>query len=66
MPEMTGMDLYQELTRVAPEETERMVFLTGGAFTPRAQAFLDRMSNPRVEKPIDAQSLLALVDRLLR
>jgi hypothetical protein len=43
-----------------------MVFLTGGAFTPRAQAFLDRMSNPRVEKPIDAQSLLALVDRLLR
>jgi hypothetical protein len=43
-----------------------MVFLTGGAFTPRAQEFLDRVSNLRVEKPIDAQSLLALIDSLLR
>jgi hypothetical protein len=30
---------------------------TGGAFTPRARAFLERLSNPLVEKPFDAAAL---------
>ena len=66
MPEMTGMDLHQELSTLALDQAQRMVFLTGGAFTSRAQQFLDRVSNMRLEKPFDAGSLRALVGSLLR
>jgi CheY-like chemotaxis protein len=61
MPEMSGMDLYQEVARLAPEQAERMVFLTGGAFTPLARAFLDRVKNRCVEKPFTPRELRELV-----
>jgi PAS domain S-box-containing protein len=66
MPEMTGMELYAELGRLAPEQRERVVFVTGGAFTPRAREFLERIPNARVEKPIDFQNLRLLLRNLRR
>jgi len=63
MPDMTGMELHAELARHAPQQAERMIFLTGGAFTPAARAFLDDTPNPRVEKPFDVKHLLDLVNR---
>jgi hypothetical protein len=33
----------------------RMIFLTGGAFTSRARAFLAGVSNARLEKSFDPQ-----------
>jgi CheY-like chemotaxis protein len=66
MPEMTGMDLHAELERTAPELAERIVFLTGGAFSPGARAFLDRVPNLRIEKPFDSQALLALVNERMK
>jgi hypothetical protein len=62
---MTGMDLYQELRVFAPEQAERIVFMTGGAFTTRARRFLEEVDNPRLEKPFQANTLLGLVDELL-
>ncbi len=64
MPEMTGMELYRELVRVAPEQAKRMVFLTGGTFTQQARAFLQEVRNVRVEKPFDSEELRALIRRL--
>jgi PAS domain S-box-containing protein len=66
MPEMSGMDFYDELTRRFPEAARRVVFLSGGAFTPSAHAFLDRVTNPRLEKPFDPRLLRELVQRLVR
>ncbi|MCE9671751.1 ATP-binding protein [Myxococcus stipitatus] len=61
MPEMTGMDLYEALRRTVPSVAERVVFITGGAFTPTARNFLERVENPRVEKPFDPEALRGLV-----
>jgi CheY-like chemotaxis protein len=61
MPQMSGKELRAELLRVAPEQAERMVFLTGGAFTPGARAFLDQIPNPCIDKPFDTSTLLTLV-----
>ncbi len=66
MPEMTGMDLHRELSRVDPEQADRMVFLTGGAFTPRAQRFLSETPQEHLEKPFDSAHLRASVQRYLR
>ncbi len=66
MANLTGMDLYAELSEKMPAVCERMVFLTGGAFTTAAREFLDRVPNHRLEKPCDSQALRAVVNGLLR
>jgi PAS domain S-box-containing protein len=66
MPQMTGMDLHAHLLEVAPAQANRIVFLSGGAFTSSSRAFLDRISNQRIDKPFDAQQLRGIVnDRVL-
>lgn len=59
MPEITGMELYQELRRFAPEQAECMIFLTGDAFSERAQHFLDEIPNRWFEKPCSLELLRA-------
>jgi signal transduction histidine kinase len=61
MPQMDGPALYDELRKSAPGQAERMVFITGGAFTVRAREFLERVPNFRVSKPFDVEALLKIV-----
>lgn len=65
MPEMSGIDLHEALERMSPALAGRMVFLTGGAFTPRAREFLSSIKNPCVEKPFLPRDLQELVRSLL-
>ena len=62
MPQMTGADVYDALKGLEPEQATRMVFLTGGAFTPRADSFLSDVPNERMEKPFDPTALRAAVN----
>ena len=66
MPQMTGMDLHAELLRAVPEQAAQMVFLTGGAFTPHARAFLAGVPNHRLHKPFDTQELRSFVNDRVR
>jgi PAS domain S-box-containing protein len=59
MPEMTGMAFHARLLAEAPATAARMVFLTGGAFTPDAVEFLERVPNHRLEKPFTVVELRA-------
>ncbi len=52
MPDMSGMELHARLETRAPELASRMIFLSGGAFTPAAAEFLGRVPNERVDKPV--------------
>jgi diguanylate cyclase (GGDEF)-like protein len=61
MPEMTGMELYEEIVRAAPHQAASMVFLTAGAVTTRAREFVATISNPVVAKPFDVQSLRDMI-----
>jgi CheY-like chemotaxis protein len=61
MPDATGMDLQ---ARVAEEDAAagaRFVFVTGGAFTDRARAFVASTRAPVLEKPVDPSALKAAV-----
>ncbi len=49
-----------------PEAAERVIFMTGGAFTSLARAFLDQIPNLRIDKPFDPQQLRNLVNERLR
>ncbi|WP_309671982.1 PAS domain S-box protein [Gemmatimonas sp.] len=66
MPEMTGGELHAELLRTLPDQAHRLIFLTGGAFTPSAQAFLSKSSNLHIEKPFAPLQLREAVQGVLR
>lgn len=57
MPGMSGMDLYDEVGKLYPDLQPRMVFMSGGASTARAQTFLDMTSNRTISKPITLNAL---------
>ncbi|WP_236604489.1 response regulator [Sandaracinus amylolyticus] len=61
MRDVSGMDLHDWLVGTLPDVAARMIFMTGGAYTAEARAFLDRVPNPRVEKPFRLEELQALV-----
>jgi PAS domain S-box-containing protein len=65
MPGMSGMDLFGEISRLVPEQAERMVFITAGAFTPWSREFLCKVPNPCLEKPFRLESLQATVGERL-
>ena len=46
-------------------DTHQVLFLTGGAFTPQARSFLERIPNRRVEKPFNARALLEVTREVL-
>jgi len=66
MPGMSGIDFYTALLQTHPKMASRVVFVTGGAFTPEANAFLGRLTNERLEKPFDVNQLRALVQKFVK
>ena len=65
MPQMTGMDFYGELSRRSPSDAAKIVFVTGGAFTPAASDFLRRVANERLEKPFTVDGVRAVVQKFM-
>ncbi len=61
MPTMGGIDVYDAIALVEPQQARRIVFMTGGAFTPRAMQFLESVDNLRIEKPLDRAALRAAI-----
>jgi len=62
MPELTGMDFHAQLSEISPDLADQVIFLSGGAFTPRAREFFESVPNQRIDKPIDAAKLRSLVE----
>jgi hypothetical protein len=60
------MDLHRELSLVAPDQANRMIFVTGGAFTAKARHFLSETPKEHLEKPFASANLRAIVQRYLR
>ena len=57
MPDVSGMAFFDEVAILDPALQERIIFVTGGAFTDAARDFLDRVANMRLEKPVDPTTL---------
>ncbi len=62
MPEVSGMDLFRWLEEHRPQLAKRTVFMTGGAFTSLARTFLERIDNPRIEKPFTPGVVVKLLN----
>jgi PAS domain S-box-containing protein len=65
MPSITGMEVHARLSVCAPALAARMVFVTGGAFTPAAAEFLSSVGDRRIAKPFEPDELRRFVSRSL-
>jgi CheY-like chemotaxis protein/anti-sigma regulatory factor (Ser/Thr protein kinase) len=65
MPLVSGVDLHEWLLATHPELAKQIVFITGGAFTPKAREHLSKVSNIRIEKPFDVTNFKKIVGELI-
>jgi PAS domain S-box-containing protein len=69
MPNVSGMELHEWLTAAFPELAEQLMFITGGAFTPKAHDYLSKIGKTSgaktVEKPFDASELRRRVSDMI-
>jgi CheY-like chemotaxis protein len=63
MPGLSGIDVFETVRARRPELAERFVFMTGGAFTPKARGFLERYEGESLSKPFALKELRELVAR---
>ncbi|MEZ4252949.1 MAG: response regulator [Polyangiales bacterium] len=61
MPGVSGMDVHERLVAEHPERASRMVFMTGGAYTPRARTFLAEVAPRCLQKPFFIDDVRAAV-----
>ena len=67
MPKMTGMELHERVQRAGLDVADRMIFLTGGAFTARAAGFVAKLPPRRwLQKPFEAKDLRSLARDFVR
>jgi PAS domain S-box-containing protein len=65
MPNMTGIELFDRLEALAPQQATRVIFLTGGVFTPQTQARLEASGTAQLQKPVTAEELRECVAKLI-
>jgi two-component system NtrC family sensor kinase len=64
MPDLSGMDFHDQLSSDLPSLLPKVIYMTGGAYTPKAREFLQSVSNASIEKPFLPEELEALLARL--
>jgi PAS domain S-box-containing protein len=57
MPNMTGMDFHEALVVAQPELARRVVFMSGGTFSQRAQEFVEQTTNAIISKPFASEAV---------
>ena len=66
MGDLTGIDVYRAIELDSPRLKNRVVFITGGAFTDATREFLARTTNRTLKKPISRKELHAAIAQAIR
>ncbi|MFZ5891656.1 MAG: ATP-binding protein [Myxococcota bacterium] len=61
MPDVSGPKVFEVVEQEHPELVPRFAFMTGGAFTERAQEFLERYPGRRIDKPFTISEIEQLL-----
>jgi CheY-like chemotaxis protein len=64
MPDVSGEHVYRAVSEHTPGLLPRFVFMTGGAFTERAQEFLAQFPGRQLEKPFNIDEVELLLAEL--
>lgn len=61
MPDLSGMDVFEQVRRARPGFERRIVFMTGGALNARAAELVATSECPVLDKPFDATALASAI-----
>ena len=64
MPDLDGMSFYHHLEKRSPSTLGGLAFVTGDGLNARVKRFLRYAGKPYLEKPIRADDVKALVNRI--
>lgn len=64
MPDVSGEHVFRAVSERSPGLLPRFVFMTGGAFTERAQEFLAQFAGRQLEKPFNIDEVELLLSEL--
>jgi signal transduction histidine kinase len=64
MPKVDGKSFYDAIREDNPSLAERIVFMSGGAFTPRLRRFAASVPNPVLQKPVSREELEAMLSSI--
>jgi CheY-like chemotaxis protein len=65
MPQMNGIQLYDEILAARPELAARVLFVTGDLIDPDTLAFVERIGAKTIAKPLDIQQVLRVIEDLM-
>ena len=65
MPKVTGFDLAQWMKKERSGLCSRVVFMSGGVFTPADQKRVDELQMPLLKKPMNKKELNARLDQIM-
>ncbi|NIM01001.1 MAG: response regulator [Acidobacteria bacterium] len=65
MPQMSGIQLYDEILAARPHLAERMVFVTGDLIDPDTKSFVERIGAKTIAKPLEIQQVLSSIEEVL-
>lgn len=65
LPDLSGIDIYQRISKEKPELTKRFVVMTGGAVSSESREFLDAYEGPLLNKPFTLSQVESLVTGIL-
>jgi signal transduction histidine kinase/CheY-like chemotaxis protein len=64
MPEMSGPEFYSKALEIRPDLENKIVFITGGAFTETSTAFVNQHQERMLYKPFNRQALAEMLEQL--
>jgi len=65
LPGMSGIELYQQIEKMAPALTRRVMFITGDVMEGTTRSFLEKAGVPHITKPLDIEELKKMINRAL-
>ena len=65
LPGLSGVELYEQIEKVAPSLQKRVIFITGDVTSADTREFLKRTKAPYVTKPFDIAELRKEVKRVI-
>jgi two-component system, NtrC family, sensor kinase len=61
MPELSGIQLYEIVKTRRPDLTDKIIFITGGILSGEMGQVLNKIPNPKIQKPFEIEQLLKAI-----
>jgi DNA-binding response OmpR family regulator len=65
MKGMNGIELYQQMGKIAESLQKRVIFITGDTLARDTRDFLEKTAAPHICKPFDIRELRKMVNQVL-